>query len=85
MKTLLDKLEQLKYEYLEKDREVQVLRKNLEETRESQGKIIGVKTEELRHTQETLELVRREADTLRDMVDSQRRTSSSAGALGDVE
>ena len=40
VKTLLDKLEQLKYEYLEKDREVQVLRKNLEETRESHGKII---------------------------------------------
>jgi hypothetical protein len=43
VKALLEKLEHLKYEYLEKEREAAVLRKNLEDTRDSLEKALAVK------------------------------------------
>ncbi len=76
VKNLLEQLQQFKYEYLEKEREITVLRKNLEDTKSSHATTLLVKDQELRQAKETLDLVRKEAETLRDTLDTHRRSSS---------
>jgi len=84
VKGLVDKIDQLRFQYLEKERELEVYRKRMEDTETSHKKVLQVKEQETAHLNSCLELIKKEADTLRDLVDSQRRSSQAPSEAEDM-
>ena len=84
VKGLVDKIDQLRFQYLEKERELEVSKKRMEDTESSHKKVLQVKEQEAAHLNSCLDLIKREADTLRDLVDSQRRSSQAPSDSEDL-
>jgi chromosome segregation ATPase len=56
----------------------------MEDTDTSHKKVLQVKEQEAAHLNSCLELIKKEADTLRDLVDSQRRSSQAPSEVEDM-
>lgn len=49
IKALLDKVDKLRFEYLEKDREAQVLAKRMEDAESAHASILATREQEVKH------------------------------------
>jgi chromosome segregation ATPase len=83
-KGLVDKIDQLRFQYFEKERELEVSKNCIKDTESSHKKVLQVKEQEAAHLNSCLDLIKREADTLRDLVDSQRRSSQAPSDSEDL-
>ena len=66
---LTEKVDEIRFQYMEKDREVQVLRNEIQVQQESSQREIVAYQEEIESQRESLTLLKREADALREGLD----------------
>jgi hypothetical protein len=73
------------FKELESSIENKVSVEELNTLKEAHANIIKTKDDQIAHLEGCLSLVKKEADTLRDLIDSQRRSSNALSSSEDVE